>query len=131
LIPPLPIWPKPSPATKSAVLRNGKAHADEFKNFRRVFGQTLDDFWGRPGRDFDGVVRQQPSNAQGFDLETFIKAFGLKLAYATPDKAFRTRFLGLVAAKWGEQGVLSLTRLLGAPGRLKSNMRKKAGTDSE
>jgi len=118
-------WPKASKENKAAVLRNGKAHADEFKNFRRVFGRSLDDFWGRPGKDFDGVVRQQPSNAQGFDLETFIKTFGLKIAYKEPTKALRKRFLGLVRVRWGEDGALALSRFLGPPGRLKTKTQKK------
>jgi len=107
------IWS--SPQTTAAVLRNGKAHASEFSNFGRIFGRGLDDFWGRPGKDFDDVTRMWPSNASGFHLDGFLAAFQLGPEHSKPDKASRKRFLSLIRVKWGEPGVATLTQLLPRP----------------
>ena len=106
-------------------------HALKFKDFKRVFGRSLDDFWGRPGKDFDGVVRQHPNNAQGFDLETFVRTYKLRVSLQQPLKGLRTRVLGLVGAKWGEEGVAVISRLLQPLRRVKPKIKKQAGMDSK
>ena len=90
-------------------------------DFNRIFGMRLEKFWGRPGLDFDGVVRQWPNNTQGFDLETFVRAFDLRVNLKQPVKALRTLVLGLVEARWGEEAVSVIGALLpsikGRPGK--------------
>ena len=123
--------PKASPATKAAVLNNGLAHAAECKKFKIIFGLHLDNFWGRPGMDFDGVMRQQPNNAQGFDVVTFVQRLGLRVSLEQPAKALQTRLLSLVGSKWGPDGVGVISRLLRPKARVKSQMTEKAGTGGE
>jgi hypothetical protein len=89
------------------------AHALYFKRFKIAFGYSLDEFWGRPGKDFDGVVRQQPSNALGFDVETFVRTLKLRVSLTQPVKALKRALLRVIAKKWCPDTAEIVKRLLG------------------
>lgn len=82
------------------------------KSFARIFGRPLDDFWGRPVKYFDGIVRQCPCNVKGFDLKNFVKEFKIRVDLGLPDKTVRKALLRLAKTRWGEEAVETLSRLL-------------------
>lgn len=130
MIPPTRKWPALAKETKSAVVWNGLGHMTMYKRFAKTFARDLDDFWGRTYPAIDGEVRRQPDNVSGFDVQAFIKAFALRVSPTQPAKSLRKALLARVRAKWGDEGVQVIGRLLGAPTSFRQHS-KKAGTDSK